>query len=262
VSKQEMVGKRIMDNAIPWVIAISLVFWIVSGVLMYKQRETAVIWSTYLALIFTLLVPFLSWQKSVQAKRAFFVASQTTILRHTRDINGAGLWMVSGGVASPISVAMRIRYTSFAPAAVMIDSFSAETKDSNGKWVKLNRIDGRDGQVFFATNLAQASPVDMGEGAFDRLLKDRNIQSNETVRGWILFEIPEGVILPEGDVGGDWKFTTKDIFGNRHTESIIQLHEADRAGDRPIQEAGAQLRFQLPSQDISRLPRRFYSDIH
>ena len=52
-----------MDLAIAGTIAISVVLWILSGVAQYKQRDTVVIWTVYFAIVLTILVFFLTWQK-------------------------------------------------------------------------------------------------------------------------------------------------------------------------------------------------------
>jgi hypothetical protein len=56
-------GKKLMELAIAGAIAVSVVLWILSGVAQYKHRETAVIWTVYFAIVFTILVFFLTWQK-------------------------------------------------------------------------------------------------------------------------------------------------------------------------------------------------------
>lgn len=52
-----------MDLAIAGAIALSVILWILSGVAQYKHRDTAVIWTVYFAIMFTILVFFLTWQK-------------------------------------------------------------------------------------------------------------------------------------------------------------------------------------------------------
>lgn len=56
-------GNMTMDLAIAGAIAISVVLWILSGVAQYKHRDTAVIWTIYFAIVLTILVFFLTWQK-------------------------------------------------------------------------------------------------------------------------------------------------------------------------------------------------------
>ncbi len=56
-------GNNTMDLAIAGCIAISVVLWILSGVAQYKHRDTAVIWTVYFAIVLTILVFFLTWQR-------------------------------------------------------------------------------------------------------------------------------------------------------------------------------------------------------
>lgn len=191
-------------------------------------------------------------------KPRFAITSEFGFVRQTRDINGAGFWMVHApqGVqtASPISIALYVRYTNLQSVASMIDSYAVEVRDRNNVWIKLSRVSGKDGIVYSATDLSKALRVNMGEGAFDRLLENRNIQPNETVRGWIFLELPKDIIVDNRD---KWRFTMRDALGVETTEPMDQL-TLQEGQDRSVQEQ----RFAtiLPPVDISGLPRRFYTD--
>ncbi|HEV2912865.1 MAG TPA: hypothetical protein VGX92_06065 [Pyrinomonadaceae bacterium] len=64
--RQKHVGRKMpMELIIAGAVTISVVFWILSGVAAYKHHETSLIWTIYLAIIFTILVFFLIWQKRV-----------------------------------------------------------------------------------------------------------------------------------------------------------------------------------------------------
>jgi hypothetical protein len=57
-----------MDVVIAAVTALSVVFWILCGVAAFKHNETSLIWAAYFAIVLTILVPFLTWQKRADSR--------------------------------------------------------------------------------------------------------------------------------------------------------------------------------------------------
>jgi hypothetical protein len=192
------------------------------------------------------------------SERKFAVAAEHKFLRKNREIDAAGFWLLHApqGVQtlSPIPVAVHVRYTNLQPVASMIDRYTVEAQGSNNEWVRLSRIDGRYGVIYWATNLNDAVRVAMVDGPFDLLLQNKNIQPNETVRGWIFLEIPPNVTIGDDPT---WRFSVKDMLGVESTGPMPQLKKIE-GEEGPVQGMGL---FQPipPKQDLSALPRRFYT---
>ena len=56
-------SKRIMELAIGAATTISVALWILAGLFAYRHHESALIWSTFFAIVFLFLAFFLNWQK-------------------------------------------------------------------------------------------------------------------------------------------------------------------------------------------------------
>jgi hypothetical protein len=74
-----------MELAIAGAITISVVLWILCSVFAFKHNETCLIWTTYFALVFTILVFFLNWQKSVWSKDIQSAPVVTVDIGNTTD---------------------------------------------------------------------------------------------------------------------------------------------------------------------------------
>ena len=220
-----------------------------------NQRFTA-LWVLYGTLVCLLTAVFMYLHQHIEMPIRFAASSDVTFIRNNRDINGAGFWMLHQvkrmEIASPISIAIYLRYTNLMPVASMIDGYSVEVNNGNKEWVKLNRIPGTDGTVYWVYDVKQALRVNMEDGAFDRLLQNRNIQPNETVRGWVFLELPKDV--PDDKA---WRFTMRDATGNESTE-IISLTASGNSQTESIQEQGFSV--MPPPRDFTNIPKRFYTE--
>jgi hypothetical protein len=66
--RQAIERKKPVELAIVGVSTLAVLFWIITIIPIYKNRETWIIWTVYFALVLTILAFFLSWQKRVWDK--------------------------------------------------------------------------------------------------------------------------------------------------------------------------------------------------
>src|SRR5437867_3814606 len=126
---------------------------------------------------------------------------------------------------SPVHQMIAIRLTNRQSVRSMIETYTVEIQTGNGDWIKLIRIDGTRGELYFITkgNPKEAKLVQIAK--LDSVLYARTIDPGETVEGVAFFELPKSV---EED-NPPLRVYVKDFGGAEMTQIIPSQPQSDFA---------------------------------
>jgi hypothetical protein len=152
-----------------------------------------------------------------EARPPFFVEIEKAFLEPQKKFEGTRFWLAYksgyGDTVSPISLTMFLRIVNLQKVPSEIERYVVEMKIGDTAWVKLARMDVREGEVFFAVDgLKRTRRIDVRPNGLDYLLGDKALKPHETVRGWVFYEIPDNYIILDG-MSIRYSITVRDTAG-------------------------------------------------
>jgi len=141
--------------------------------------------SAALAVISYIVWPFqLPWTKPPQTHSFKVSAGPTSNTPQERQ------WYVANGVNTPYHCAALISFKNLLPTPLLIESYTVEEEVSSDKWRRVDlqyvSMAGEDGGAFFDGSVTDADEVIYT--TFDQVISNKNIEPNETARGWIFLK--------------------------------------------------------------------------
>jgi len=99
-------------------------------------------------------------------------------------------WYVANGANAVYHCAALISFKNLLPYPILIESYTVEEEVSKDKWerddLEYVSMAGEGGGAFFAGGIKDAN--EMIYTTFDEVISNKNIEPNETVRGWIFLK--------------------------------------------------------------------------
>lgn len=107
-----------------------------------------------------------------------------------------GFWVAyqskQGNTISPVHLALYAQFVNLQSKAVSITKLTAEFRSGEDNWQSLLPIDTNGRTLYFPfEGLHKAAKVTLSAGDLLDIFRTRQIQPNETVRGWLFFEASE-----------------------------------------------------------------------
>lgn len=131
----------------------------------------------------------------------------------------------------------------------MISQLTAEGNTTDGKWIRLLRLDSRTIQLFAVATGDLHKALLLTPMMLDVMLENRAIGPKEIVKGWLIFVYPRG----SDAFNGKFRFTVADTLGAKYVQEAPDTSAGDFSGNT------------LPSpggyQDISKYPIILYQDL-
>lgn len=114
----------------------------------------------------------------------------------------------NGWEGLPIPRLMFVHFANLKPIPAMIDSYSVETRLTNGFWEKAIPIPAREDTVFMiGADPTKAKRVEFTP--FSSIIHERNVAANEVISGWIFLS------PTTNGFGSQWRFRVKYIGGGQ-----------------------------------------------
>ena len=157
-------------------------------------------------------------------------------------------------IISPINDLVFVRLTNDSISTQMIHYFVVEMSKDGHKWEPGTLIDFRFGKIFWIDTqqgLQKATELRLEGPQLKDAIADKNIQSGETVKGWLLVECPAGFDA------GRWRLRVQNIKRVQFACEFSRAHPIEpAAGDF----AGRELRVMPEQVDLRGIQIVYYSE--
>jgi len=170
-----------------------------------------------------------------------------------KRFHSSGFWFKGQtNIIFPVHRLIYVHLINTDAARLMIEDYSIDTRNENGKWVSSKRFYPDYGRLFWVyenafTNAAEVRP----EFSLDAAIRNRSIPLGETVKGWVLVETTD-------TFSSDARFNIMDSTGRRFSCAFRLPAFPTNGSDLSFQ--GSRLR-RLGNVDLSDCGRSFYSEI-
>lgn len=216
-----------------------------AGGMIYGNQPVPAIWLYFSATVLSLSAICIYWQHTVLLKIAnppFSTAIETAMLGTNRDAAFVGA-IFTPSMVCPIPVALYMRIVNLQPFSVDIDQLTIEVEATKGKWylpaswIEGERIPDEIPLVVLRHPPSDSLPITLLGHRLTSRLESGPIQPRETVRGWILFDMPLAYdSIPQP---ATFRITLKDTAGDSLKTIIPEVESKDAIGpDRGIQWSG------------------------
>jgi hypothetical protein len=205
----------------------------------WKSKESVALWSLYATIVFVVTGSFIYFQKRIWegqvpqvANDPFMISVEGSLLDVTPPEQMPVLLFQRGKIIFPAQFVVFVRLINLQSKPVMIDSITVEIQPRENEWLKLERIDGRTGNLLFRKeNPAHEAWVMSHEGKeMSALLADNAIFPNIPVRGWMYLSFKGTRLRP---INNSYRFTVADAEGKTFTKIVTPKNVTD-----PLQMGG------------------------
>jgi hypothetical protein len=255
--------------------ALAILAALAIGILLYYHIQSWACWLTFSTCVFVAFAFCCFWQDKIwkaaaekeqinkanaiapAVPKANFAIKVQTVLRTDSRQKTNGFWLIYnskyGLTRSPAQIALYLQVVNLQSVPSMIEVLNIEADARKQNWQKLLQFTIRGNLVVFALNdLSKAPKIDFEQGDLLSLLSKRPLQPHETVRGWVLCEIPVDLSPSE------YRFYLRDTAGIEFTKT--DSGEPASSGSDAL--SRAELKFTKESHDIRRLHFTYYSEFH
>ncbi|MGC2694884.1 MAG: hypothetical protein WA738_03755 [Candidatus Angelobacter sp.] len=185
----------------------------------------------------------------------FVVELLGSMFSEDRD-HGCGFWVrykgAHGDTVSPANVALYLRIANAQAVPVTITSYTIESKNANGQWIRLFRIPTIATLPYYGIDLQRTMVFREDNKFLDRMLQSGPIKARQYVVGWSIYEYPKANssyrFVPE------YRITVEGALGEYYVKEIKAKGDQDAIQTPELSFAGGGF------QDLSGLHKEYYSD--
>lgn len=155
---------------------------------------------------------------------------------------------------SPVTHLLKIGLTNQRQGPLMVSSYSIEARIKGGKWKKVTRLPDRLGTLFLIDQtMENASEIELDD-SFEKEITGKKIDYHDTVRGWILLEVPKPLA---GNSKLEWRLRVRDIS---NAEAVTELTIMPRGSYEDVNSGGGFMKKEF--HDIREPEPVLYSKVH
>jgi hypothetical protein len=232
----------------------------------YEHTRRAFYWMIPALVFFSLIVLLTTWEYLVKpahdaqmqaerkaASKSPFEISVDIVMgdatRKTQQPVGWYEWIrpQMGQIISPIHRFLTIRITNRQKVISMVKTYRVEALTTDNEWVKLTRMSGTNGIIYWDGDIKEANRVDLI--ALDHVLESRKMAPDETLEGWAFFELPVDIPMRQ-----PMRVYVQDFGG----AEFSQVVEAPTGGGDFAQGMGFT---GAGHKDLSKMTLKFYSEV-
>lgn len=154
-------------------------------------------------------------------------------------------------VICPVHRMAHLRITNRQTVKSQIETYTVEALSDDERWVKLTRVRGNSGGIYWCdSTFTQCQAMDHAS-SLDTALSNRIKRPDETVDGWVFFELPEDVLLDT-----KYRIYIKDFGG----AEIVKTLRVERPGGDFAQ--SAEMTMSQGVSNLTGLEPKHYSDVY